>query len=241
MRTPLLLLLIFFAPIALFPQWAEFHVLPGESLWASSVLSETLGDREYSYPPENLFDSDASTAWVEGVPGTGAGESVVILTGMAVSELSLINGFAKSGTLFEKNNRVKEIRLDLIAGYTAPGMVSETDAQLYLVKEFVLEESLLLKDSMDQQSFQISLSPEEQFELCRTVLKDFAEDNPFFLEMMLRETGVPGPEYLEYMNFLVMMEAYGFMGIRMTILDVYRGSHYNDTCLAELSLNLEEF
>lgn len=247
MRNGFLLILLLICGSALHAQWEEFPVLPGESLWASSALSETLGSRVYHYPPENLFDGDRTTAWVEGIPGEGfpgegIGETLTVLVNRAVTGLALVNGYAKSPSLYEKNNRIRSLKLSLLIGFTAPGMISETDARLYLLKEFRSEEILSVKDIMETQSFKLSWSPEEQFDLCRTVLQEFTSENPYFLKMMLEETGLSEDTlFSDGTSLRLMTEVYGFIALRLSIDDVYRGSHYNDTCLSELSLELEEF
>ncbi|MDC7234032.1 MAG: hypothetical protein PQJ58_12435 [Spirochaetales bacterium] len=234
-------LLLLFSSV-LHAQWEEFPVLPGESLWASSVLSETLGGTVYEYPPENLFDGDKATPWVEGVSGDGAGESLTILANRAVTGFSLVNGFAKSASLYDKNNRIKSLELSLLAGFTAPGMISETDAELYLLKEIRLKDPLLVHDGMERQSFDIPLTEEEQFDLFKTVLIEFAADHPFFLKMMLQETGLSDNTlFTDDMSLRLLMEVYGFFALRVTIRDVYKGSRYDDTCISEISLELEEF
>lgn len=76
---------------------------------ASSELQEASGTHEAGY----LIDKDLSTAWVEGVSGTGVGESVtmyftqeVTLTGMKIA-----NGYFKSSDLYGKNGQIEKLLL----------------------------------------------------------------------------------------------------------------------------------
>ena len=80
---------------------------------ASSVLP-TDGLNKYNYGPENLFDNDYGTAWVEGVKGPGIGEWVEVdLDKVSISGLGIINGYTKRKSLYYANNRIKKLRLDV--------------------------------------------------------------------------------------------------------------------------------
>jgi hypothetical protein len=226
---------------SLHSQWIEFSAQSGQSLWASSSLSETLGGELHTYGPEFLFDSDLATSWVEGASDEGIGEELIILTDKAIKRVSLNNGFSRSASLYAKNNRLKKIDLSLLIGFTAPGMVSENDYYLYFLKEHAISSDLYVEDRPDTQSFDISLSTEEQLGLYREILQSFSSENPFFLKMMLEETGLSKEEYLSDMNLMLMIELYGFYALQITIKDVYKGSRYNDSCLSEISLQLEDF
>ena len=59
--------------------------------------------------------------------------------------------------------------------------------------------------------------------------------------MILQDLGIPSEEGESMMYQKLIMEIYGFFGISLTIGDTYRSSHYNDTCLSELKIILEEF
>jgi len=222
-------------------QWLEMHAAPDRSVWATSSLTETLGEREVTYGPEALFDGDLSSPWVEGAAGGGFGESVTVLTNRPVVGFSLINGFVRYASLFRKNNRIRSLEVDLLIGFTAPGLVSETDYILYFLKEIEAEHALSVEDSPDRQYFDFPLDPQEQFELYRTVLLEFADDNPMLFRMMLEEAGLAEDSSASELNQMLLMELYGFFAFRMTISDIYPGSVYDDTCLTELQLVLEEF
>ncbi|MBF9018014.1 MULTISPECIES: hypothetical protein [unclassified Oceanispirochaeta] len=241
MKAGFLLLFFFLTASALYSQWIELDALPGQSLWASSSFSETLGGQVHTYGPEALFDGDMATPWVEGASDEGIGEDLIILANRAVTGISLNNGFARSPSLYEKNNRLKAMNLSILIGFTAPGMVSETDSTLYLLKEFDIDSGIEVSDTSETQFFEITLSPEEQMELCREVLESFTGENPFFLKMMREETGLALEDFNSDMDLLLMMEIYGFLALKLTIQDVYRGSRYNDSCLSEISLQLEDF
>ena len=72
----------------------------------------------HSYPAENLVDGDPSTAWAEGVAGSGIGQSVRVTFPAAhlVQEIRVLPGYAKRSELFAKYNRPKRLRFDFSDG-----------------------------------------------------------------------------------------------------------------------------
>ncbi len=87
--------------------------LKADSITASSVLSDWNGIR---YSTSCLQDSDASTAWVEGVDGPGTGESLCFYykPGTILYGGMILPGYQKSEELFFKNAAPSliEIRID---------------------------------------------------------------------------------------------------------------------------------
>jgi hypothetical protein len=81
----------------------------------SSVLAPQYG---FTYGPEKLFDGKLDTAWVEGDPGDGIGEWIVIDLGgsRSISALQILNGYHKNAGIYERNNRVKEIEIRTSSG-----------------------------------------------------------------------------------------------------------------------------
>lgn len=59
------------------------------------------------------FDGDERTAWCEGSPGDGVGEWIKVRFDgpMALSEVSIISGFAKTPALFRANARPRQIEI----------------------------------------------------------------------------------------------------------------------------------
>ncbi len=97
---------------------------------ASSMLSGQLGN---TYGVRNLFSNSNAEAWVEGKPGQGVGEWVTIEFPEVrlVKALIIRNGYQKNRDIFEKNSRVRTLRLVFSGGET---------------------QRLPLRDSMDQQT-----------------------------------------------------------------------------------------
>ena len=72
----------------------------------------------FKYPASNLVDGDPSTAWAEGVPGSGIGQwvDVTFPTVRTVRELRVLPGYAKRPDLFKKYNRPKRLRFSFADG-----------------------------------------------------------------------------------------------------------------------------
>lgn len=137
--------------------------------WATSVLPPQAGN---DYGPENLFDGSDGTAWCEGVPGTGAGESVAISFGGQAMPLGLVirNGYGKSADAYYDNARPRTVEVRTSTG-----------------------------------------------NWYRTELADTIAD---------QDLSLPG-EWIDWVS--------------VTIVDVYPGSKWDDTCITALHADFEGF
>ncbi len=77
----------------------------------ASTTHESRGD--ISFRPENLFDDDHDTAWVEGAEGDGIYETVVIRFEVPyeIYSVDFLNGFTKSDGIYAANGRVRDIEI----------------------------------------------------------------------------------------------------------------------------------
>lgn len=80
--------------------------------------SELLADASLSYGAENLRQRGVEQAWVEGVPGDGLGESLVITPDKParVTQIGIVNGYALSDELYEANGRVSALDVSVNGG-----------------------------------------------------------------------------------------------------------------------------
>lgn len=97
---------------------------------ASSTLAAS---KELRYDAQLLAIDDSesdSSAWVEGVKGDGIGESVTLTLPKPakLNRVGLVNGYAKSDDIYEKNNRISKLDVSLDGG--APFQVSVPDERL---------------------------------------------------------------------------------------------------------------
>jgi hypothetical protein len=228
--------------VGLFAQagWQELDRRPGQSVWASSTLEETLGGRIVRYAAENLFDGDLRTCWAEGVQGDGIGQSVTFVVDRPVESLRIVSGYAASERLFRRNGRPKVLRVSLLAGFTAPGLVSETDAELYFVRSVGGARVFEMADTMRPQVLDAPVGAEGQARAVREALERFLTEFPDFARMMGADLGFDDPASLRggaRDEFLELAQAaFGMIGLRLEIAGVYPGSHYSDTCLSEITV-----
>lgn len=92
---------------------------------ASSVLKAQAGN---DYGLNNLFDTQLQTAWVEGVKGQGIGEYIAFEFDApeTLTQIELVNGYAKSDKIFQANGRVKELRMTFSNGDVASIRLEDT-------------------------------------------------------------------------------------------------------------------
>ncbi|HQQ22856.1 MAG TPA: hypothetical protein PLH15_03345 [Spirochaetota bacterium] len=183
----------------------------------NAEASSELKSKNEQYDAKNVIDNNLSTAWVEGVIGSGINENIKIdfapytaggkIEGSTlINKIGIINGYSKDKDTFKSNNRVKKIRItynyrlgeDEIEGRNSNPKekvlgslgISEFNDQELRYKEKILGE-YLLKDKMEMQYIQL--------------------DEP-------------------------LLASY----IKITILDVYKGEKFNDTCISEVKVITEK-
>lgn len=102
-----------------------------ETYCVSSVLPSQFGN---SYGPANLFRGSESIAWVEGRSGQGVGEWITVEFDdmRSVTSILMRNGYQKNFDIFQKNSRVRQLRVQFSGGQSI--MLSPQDqfnAQLF--------------------------------------------------------------------------------------------------------------
>jgi hypothetical protein len=236
-----LLTLLLLVPICLAAaDWRELSTKLEESVWASSTYCEQIRGKRVCYPPEQLFDGDPGTCWVEAAAGDGIGEWVMFVVNRPVQALQLVNGFARSPALYRNNNRIKSLKLSFVVGFTAPGLVSELDYYLYFLTDLKQVE-LVLEDTLEPQPLDFPISYEEHEKLVWDALQEFYDAYPFFMREIEKDLGVGpniGKEQLRQLQEEIFA-AFGMSCLRLEILEVYPGTRYQDTCLSEISTIFE--
>lgn len=104
-----------------------------ETYCVSSVLKPQFGN---SYDVQNLFSASTGTAWVEGREGSGVGEWITIeFDAMrTVKSINVQNGYQKSNDIFQKNNRVRQLR----------AVFSQGETQVFILRDKLGSELLTL-------------------------------------------------------------------------------------------------
>ncbi len=99
---------------------AGFFQLRSDRAWASSFLKTDWNRFEENYHPTYALDDNPLTAWVEGVAGDGAGESLVLPVslqrGATRVRVKVWAGYQKSAALLAANGAPKTLTVTVRAG-----------------------------------------------------------------------------------------------------------------------------
>jgi hypothetical protein len=189
---------------------------------ASSVLESGQPLVASRYGPEKALDGNAATAWVEGAAGEGRGERYYLSLKSAPEALGFINGYAQNRSLFEKNHRVRRLTLQVFASVQVSGFATER-AELFDARAITDTRTLRLSDVMEAQRVRLPFSRRSVI----AAMEDFrtSEAISTWRFPQAREMGLDGSEGLPlYFRYI----------LRLEIDDVYRGTAWEDTCIAEL-------
>lgn len=135
-----------------------------EAIVASSHLDAS---GSLTYLPEHAHDFKLNTAWVEGVPGHGAGEYIeyrFASQGPYITTVMIYNGYGKSERLYRANSRPRELRL-LVNGkpYAMLNLADSRGKQTFKLGEEIPTANLRLRFEV------VSAYPGEKYDdLCIT-------------------------------------------------------------------------
>jgi hypothetical protein len=122
-------------------------VLYGE-FGASSQLQRNANFNKYK--PDNAFDNDLSTAWVEGNSRDGLGDKLVFYSFTPLKRLGILPGYGLA-QYFTLNNRVKSVKLSVYE--TAARHSTQCLGMFYTQGRLLSIQKLSLEDSMTMQYF----------------------------------------------------------------------------------------
>lgn len=205
--------------------WVRFELAGtgSDTLWgASSVLESAQPLSPSRYGPEKALDGNPATAWVEGGAGPGIGESYYFAVTEFPEELEFVNGYALNPDLFARNHRVAELRVRVFAAVQVSGFATEL-AEMLDARSISEERSVELADCMQRQRVQLPFDTtrlRREMKAFRTSSAIRAWEFPQAAEM-----GLEGDEGLPRSFRYVL---------RLEIAEVYRGTTWEDTCLAEI-------
>jgi hypothetical protein len=195
--------------------WQELTLLDLLPYGIIKATSELEGnDKEPGqgkYGVIRAFDKDYSTAWVEGKDGSGIHQSIYIVVAEDRKTINLFNGYGKTPELYQKNNRVKKLKLSCLVAISPEGYVSETSIS-YQTLAYEEDYFLNLKDTFALQSFPFPFSSEQQNTFRDSCIKKF--NNEFNYD-------------IGRTDFILKME----------IIEIYPGSQWDDTCISEVFFN----
>lgn len=143
--------------------------------WSSSSELEMNIYKDFGkYGSTNLSDSDPTTCWAEGSENDGIGEYIWMSISENISTIRLRNGNQKSETIYNANNRPKELEFELFACYQPSGYVTETHNG-FCISKSLTSTSTILEDQMGYQDIQLGFDwaeIQDQLSLDRTFNKD---------------------------------------------------------------------
>ncbi|MFO7852189.1 MAG: NADase-type glycan-binding domain-containing protein [Bacteroidota bacterium] len=175
------------------------------------------------YGGHNLFDNDPATAWVEGVKGHGKGEYIIVKAGEIFPDtLAISNGYQKSERLYIMNSRPHHVKLSLYAGFFLEGDDTEI-ASRYRLKQIGGPVNIELKDKMGFQKLRMPFDRDNAIAARDSLKKAFKKE--FADEILQRKEWCPTCDMEPQFSFFVKIE----------IVNVYRGSEWDDTCISGLS------
>ena len=219
---PLLLILI--ASCTVESQWERLELFDvyGFHICSSELDPVDPFEDLGKYGGHNLFDKDPSTAWVEGADGDGIGETVTIEAGETLEEAIMIrNGYQKSLGTFDNNSRVKKLRMNLYIGFMIPG--DETEVYAYFnVIPFGDPVEIELEDTWGIQRIRMPFD--------REAALAFKEKQH---EIFLKEAATTLAEMQANSDQAIEEPTFRYF-IKCEILEVYKGSKYEDTCISDI-------
>ena len=133
----------------------------------------------------------------------------------ATPSLSIANGYQKSLSLYRANNRVKSLRLAMYVGFSREGEVTELFT-VYHAQIFEITETIDLQDIFGFQKI--------------TLPFDWQKVRTFKDKILAR---FKGKENIADASMKLDVRYI----LQFTILDVFKGNRYDDTCISEIKIN----
>lgn len=207
-------------------KWEKLFLYDEKPKYFGSSEIEDLTLEEWgdigAYSAYRLFDNDLSTAWAEGVKGDGIGEYVLIgQENTLPDKIHINNGYQKTESLYYKNNRPKILKLSLYVAYHLPGDVTEL-GRIFRCLQYPDSTILHLKDKMGTQVFELPFDIKKVKSIKSTGDANFEKE---FEERV--------DKFVEHEHY------YGYI-IKLEIMDVYKGSKWDDTCISDLWFSREK-
>lgn len=177
------------------------------SFWEHGISSKLI-EQGHNHSWESIKDNDLSTAWVEGKDGDGIEEWVIIPVKGAYQYLDYEDGLI---------NKKLKILLRINNGFCKNESTYLNNNRIKKAKITIYEVPLIAyEDSRGTQALdEPSIMNETEI-----TLKDIPNQQEFLFNCFSKSKYVKGNLYLY---------------IQLTILDVYPGEKYHDTCISEMS------
>ena len=180
---------------------------------ASSELQAPEDNSFGRYGMHRVFDGNLKTCWAEGAADAGADTTLYLAVPAATPSLSIANGYQKSLSLYQANNRVKTARLSLFVGVNREGEASELFT-VYHTKKFPAEKTVSLQDTFGFQKIPLPFDWPRVQAFKERALVQFKSGHSLAYKSSLK---------LDWQYIL-----------QIKLVDVFSGSKYSDTCISEI-------
>jgi hypothetical protein len=197
------------------PNWIDLSLSSTNGhLWLST--SELEKPAEFNeigrYCVVNIFDGNPATCWADGVQGSGVGEKIYFSIPADLSALKITNGLAKNKQIFKKNNRIKKIKITLYGAVATDEDMGQF-ADNYKCLPYSKELTADLDDIISPQQIKLTFDWDSITTFKKHVLQAFETREDVQQNRSKR--------YFEYI-------------LQLEIMDVYKGSKWDDTCISEI-------
>lgn len=174
------------------------------------------------YPSINLFDGSFRTCWVCGSDKNYKDNYLYIVVSEEIPLdkliLNIFSGYGKSKKLYFANSRPTKIKISIYAGFNPDGFVSEV-AKMYIAKNLNYSKVIDLKDIYGIQSIPLSIDSKKIFNLQKEAIKESIEYEEFEFKIIDKK------------------ETKKSIILKIEVLDIVKGSKYNDVCISEIFFN----
>lgn len=181
------------------------------SFWDSGISSKLI-EHGYNHSWESIKDNNLSTAWVEGKDGDGIGEWAIIPIKGPYQYLDYEDGIL---------NKKLEVLLKINNGFCKNESTYSNNNRVKKAKITIYEVPLIAYE--DFRGTQALEEPCIMYET-EITLEDIITQQKFLFNCS------PKAKY---------ESGYLYLYVQLTILDVYPGKKYQDTCISEMSATAE--
>jgi len=156
-----------------------------------------------------IFDRNFSTCWAEGSRGFGRGDWVIF---NSIAVFWLYNGMWRSKALFYANNRIKKMKLSFYEVYSKTRRRYKPRTKEFETKRTYFKNVYLISETVVE-------LPDGMYPV-----EIYKKHDPIPFEISPDNKNLPDEKQANDGNLFCRLE----------ILDVYRGTKYNDTCISEI-------
>lgn len=214
--TSLIFITIFFTDLHVLGHPSD-DILCNENYWVQQVESTKKkmiarsflpSEGKYNYHPENVIDNNNNTCWC--VKGKGVDQFIILKIPKGIKGFKIINGVAATESLYQENNRIKNLYWALIA---------ESN---YESKEEEIHDSCKMS------------KPGLKHKYC--IVFQTVEDDHIFLKDIKKPQSVFFSKIEGFSWNMYKLKKTKVVYLVVGIIDIYKGTKYNDTCITGIEI-----